>query len=696
MLRRTLVWLRNAKDAVVEISLRIFASVAAALLLFLVFVFADQTHEILLKTVANLDPPGGGLPVWPIVEAVFALLCLTLACLSIWYSGRWLLLQTWPIDPDDPPIEAFVVRWLPRTLGVLPAAGAAIGFVRTAGLDEAAGYQPLAYGGAVAAALVGLGVLVYTFLRRRRPQLGFISGSRYDRDREGVFDGLIVVAIIAVLALTLLFVFVPVTPAQTIGPIALICLYATGLTIIPTWLTRMSVEHAVPYVGGLVLLAVLLSYFGLSDNHWIRTADTPGQVRSFEDSYRDWAGQRGDGPVYVVAAQGGGLYAAYHAAMTLARLEEERPGFTRNVFAVSGVSGGSVGAGIYAGVAEALCRENAEGGHVEAVRSILQNDFLSPVLAKLFFTDFTASFLPSTDEVQWLGRTDRARGLEGALDEAFRDWTAEHEAAADFLGRNVYDVWRPDGCAPALAFNVTDVSSGARVVISPFTDFGRAPGTGGRHWAKVAWGVPDAAPPLVTAMTLSARFPAVTPAGTAWIAPEGGSAGATDRAKARFVDGGYYENSGVETALDLIRAIQRVDRERPVLLVVLQFAAERVPDRRFAFGDLLSPIRTFLNTRPARGQAAKLNAAREIGERDLDGIVVVPLDNEAAEFTLGWFLNRRTFDQIECDLNIREACERIGRSVTEPEPDAGPPTICPLFDRISGRVNCLIAPRQRP
>ena len=53
-------------------------------------------------------------------------------------------------------------------------------------------------------------------------------------------------------------------------------------------------------------------------------------------------------PVFIVAAPGGGIRAAYWTAGVLAALQDADRGFARHVLAISGVSGGSVGAGIFA------------------------------------------------------------------------------------------------------------------------------------------------------------------------------------------------------------------------------------------------------------------------------------------------------------------------------------------------------------
>jgi hypothetical protein len=52
-------------------------------------------------------------------------------------------------------------------------------------------------------------------------------------------------------------------------------------------------------------------------------------------------------PLFIVAAQGGGFYAAYHSALSLARLQDACSEFSDHVFAISSVSGGSLGAAVF-------------------------------------------------------------------------------------------------------------------------------------------------------------------------------------------------------------------------------------------------------------------------------------------------------------------------------------------------------------
>ena len=107
--------------------------------------------------------------------------------------------------------------------------------------------------------------------------------------------------------------------------------------------------------------------------------------------------------------------------------------------------------------------------------------------------------------------------------------------------------------------------------------------------------------PLSTAAVLSARFPWVTPLG--WISGIQADEKDEDNAKMRLVDGGYFENSGVATALDLIKELTRassLDINIEINLIILT-SAEFSPERWLGSGETLGPIQTMLNTRTARG-----------------------------------------------------------------------------------------------
>ncbi|NJO33554.1 MAG: hypothetical protein HC869_10790 [Rhodospirillales bacterium] len=89
-----------------------------------------------------------------------------------------------------------------------------------------------------------------------------------------------------------------------------------------------------------------LSVFANRNNDVAAAKPTDDTLRT---SFDDWLKVRSVSsskpyPVFVIAAQGGGIYAAAAVSEFLASLEDQCPGFAKHVFAISAVSGGAVGA----------------------------------------------------------------------------------------------------------------------------------------------------------------------------------------------------------------------------------------------------------------------------------------------------------------------------------------------------------------
>src|SRR5207249_2563444 len=104
---------------------------------------------------------------------------------------------------------------------------------------------------------------------------------------------------------------------------------------------------------------------------------------------------------------------------------------------------------------------------------------------------------------------------------------------------------------------------------------------------------------LSTAAVLGARFPWVTPAATV----EDHRFPNTDRVK--LVDGGYVDNSGVETILDLRDSLDGIIKQENINLSLIALSGGDFPVRKsFALGESLEPIRALLNARTSRAYVA--------------------------------------------------------------------------------------------
>lgn len=92
--------------------------------------------------------------------------------------------------------------------------------------------------------------------------------------------------------------------------------------------------------------------------------DTLGGV--FRDNFKAWLAARkgnftGKYPVFIVTAEGGGIYAASAASYFLATMQDHCPAFAKHVFAVSAVSGGSVGVSLFNAAFTEKHQRNANG-----------------------------------------------------------------------------------------------------------------------------------------------------------------------------------------------------------------------------------------------------------------------------------------------------------------------------------------------
>jgi predicted chitinase len=392
-------------------------------------------------------------------------------------------------------------------------------------------------------------------------------------------------------------------------------------------------------------------------------------------------------------------------ALFLARMQDLCPAFRRHLFAISSVSGGSVGAAVFAAALSSAAKSpatseskapqppcgNKIAGFVanlgvvdpdhpgpleERVDRTLSSDFLSPIVAASLFANFTQYFIPFP-----ISTFDRARALEYTLENADRD-SAKQISTANLLRRDYQSIWTPENGLPALLINTTDSGSGKRVLIAPF-DINPAhpkddPLCMLANVQRSADGIDVIASrslhfPLSTAAFMSARFPWVTPAATVDIS----NSCITQKSKARLVDGGYIDNSGVESAINLIEAINNeADAIRNTTpdgipkfrVYLISLSAGNFPDRvSFSFDDLLEPIRALLNGRSSRAYGALNSASENLknlnitkasnGRSHFDAFMQTDLKNYFYKMPLGWIMSDKTREIVSIGSGRFWDCE---------------------------------------
>lgn len=251
-------------------------------------------------------------------------------------------------------------------------------------------------------------------------------------------------------------------------------------------------------------------------------------------------------PVIFVAAEGGGIRALTWTALVLEGLERKFPGIHRNIYGISGVSGGGVGATFYVSYLFDQLRNNREIVSNEAAfRKAVRSDFLSDLLSAFLFQDNLQKILP-------VGITafDRTRRLEDAWAKSFAYHTSSNTMDKGFLNLYANDSLR----VPRLFINGVLAESGQKTIVSfPTLRNDAVKNSSKPDVLADELDVIDAINkdiPIKTVASLCARFPYITSGGR--ISKEGNAPIGS------IVDGGYKENSGLETVWQLILRLRPV------------------------------------------------------------------------------------------------------------------------------------------
>jgi hypothetical protein len=497
----------------------------------------------------------------------------------------------------------------------------------------------------------------------------------------------LVASLVLSLAAIVLIAAFPVPIGQALGTIAIFAIFIGCLAMNATGLSIWSGRLDFPIIPAMLALAGFLALTGLNDNHELRRIDNNGYrvsssltstadpVGNVEDEFEKWYGLRIDKneeefnkqgyPVYIVAAQGGGIYAAAQAVQFLTKLHTTCERFAQHLFAISGVSGGSVGAALYAALTDEFnattdqCRsvaeigpprtkqmEHAQGAAFELVRN--DYDFLSPLVASALFPDFAQRFF-----VPPIPALSRARALEQSIEEAWAAIAIKwfNGASRDALKKGILASWNPGGIKPALFFNTTEVGSGRRRIIAPF-GFGPKSSSDAQFLPLTE----NYDVPVSAAAVASARFPWLTPAG--WFWGKGIPPAKSETTKFHIVDGGYFENSGVTTAVEIIyrlqsRALSCCMNARFYLVVLT--SGEYNDGSSDAFSEAVSPVVALFNSRTARTYSTVDLATRDLGvaQPDAKGVLKrlnkvqrVDFGDYVIPLPLGWRLSKMSATEI--------------------------------------------------
>lgn len=491
---------------------------------------------------------------------------------------------------------------------------------------------------------------------------------------------------------------------QFAGPLAGTAIALIAVVTVLIFLSYLSARLRWPIMGTAVL--ALLVWMGWQTYSALSPANAHVAQQSLPDlsaahserklyaAFDAWLAARADRqafdqrdvnyPVFIVAAQGGGIYAAAATSAFLAAIQDDCPGFSQHIFAVSGVSGGAVGASIFnalQGGERGESRIGCGGARtlqqklrlMEKIKRVVRKDHLSPAIALIWPDVARKAFSELV--------LDRSKVLERSFACSMPPLDSQFVCPAASGGTGLRmpfdDHWKPTSVAPALVLTATWVETGFRVAFAPFPLHAVSDGTlysfpGADHEGDFAAQGAQVHPSLslIEAAFVSARFPGIVSAYQLLAKRPGNVVSLWN-----FVDGGYVDNSGATTALEIYQKIDEHVRHEalPVsLYLVLLTDAGTDPDiaevqNGTRFSDTVAPITALLSVRSQLANRAVTRAIDELEPNalaeDLAGrgrgsrVLAVNLKQKAFRLPLGWKISNTTDDIVRLMLGRPDLCD---------------------------------------
>jgi len=335
--------------------------------------------------------------------------------------------------------------------------------------------------------------------------------------------------------------------------------------------------------------------------------------------------------IFFVSAEGGASRSGYWTTRVLASLQDQDSTFKNHIFSFSSVSGGTLGVNAF----NAICKYKEAhpedtSTYVELSDVFYNEDFLAPVTGRFAFGDVLNLFSPRMIE-----RFDRAGILEQTWEKSFREVTLEHSNLMEASFNTV------NASGPAVFVNTTEVETGSRALLSNimidsayFTDVVNVQD---KLRANVRYS---------TAILFSARFPYLSPAGAIQRDDE------ADSLRRHYVDGGYFENMGNITTMEVMKAVRQYcnatgKKIKPVVLLLTNDAPDgKMKTVRFA-NELLEPLDAFMNVRSGHTWFTLAEMERFVRTPAINSeIINFNMGLDGQQVPMNWFMSTGTKQRV--------------------------------------------------
>ena len=331
-------------------------------------------------------------------------------------------------------------------------------------------------------------------------------------------------------------------------------------------LRRLFFVWTIPIIIPLLLLLSIISGQMGNDLHLLKTIpEQESETVNFQQFVRDFDNRfSGQDTIYFIASFGGGLKANIWNQLILDSLSNYKgQNLLSKTVAMSGVSGGSIGHAVFAGLYNQDSLRHKS--HKEQIRQLGEKNFLSVDLTYLLGRDLLLELVPGVFYPEMGKVKDRAKlAMHG-----YNNFIGEN---ADLLSKTFRSFWaalyRKEKSAgrffPAMISNSagTHIQRGIACSIKmPDTLF---KSTFYDSSDLLSFDNDTSSLPFLYAASCSNRFPIFSPA-------------AKVREKGHFIDGGYFENSGMLSLIDFYNTLRRHSArfdpgQKPPKVVFIQIA----------------------------------------------------------------------------------------------------------------------------
>lgn len=360
-------------------------------------------------------------------------------------------------------------------------------------------------------------------------------------------------------------------------------------------------------------------------------------------------------PVYFILADGGASRSAYWTASVLSKIENETKGsFSKNIYCLSGASGGSLGNITFYATKKELLENNTKN-----VQEYLSNDFLSFPLVRLLGPDLILPLIPNAII------NDRAKALEKSITNVPRG-----KNIGAFMDKNfstLIDSNNFQPKQPVICINCTRMQDGSPAVIS---NVRLSSDSTASRVDILGLFQPKEDISIATAIVLGARFPYFSPAG---------------RIKDQyFVDGGYFDNSGAgvvhEMILDLNKMIKDTLLKNPnhvfrkIRFHVIHITNQIEEKKDFTkvhpmMNDLGAPIKTILGSYSSQTDINNLRLSKNLQDIYLSDkfYTMINLYRKSYEelYPMNWSISSQSLDKMKERLNQNAELDNLIREINK-------------------------------